>query len=179
MLSITRATAIACAALALMPALARAHVVADPNEGKAKESVRAAFRVTHGCKGSPTVSVSIRMPEDVVSAKPMPKPGWTVEIKTRQLDQPIAGLHGTTIKNAVTEITWQGGKLENAQYDEFVVLVSLPDRPGATLYFPTVQTCEKGANNWLQIPAAGQSWHDLAEPAPFITVKPAEAHHAH
>lgn len=179
MLSILRATAVAFAALALLPVFARAHVIANPNEGQAKSYLRTAFQVTHGCKGSPTVAVTIRMPDGVLSAKPMPKPGWTIDIKTRPLDHPVPGQHGFEIRNAVTEVTWQGGKLENAQFDEFVVMVGLPDRAGETLYFPTIQTCEKGANNWLGIPAAGQSWHDLPEPAPFITVRPAEAHHAH
>ena len=179
MFSVLRATAVAFAALALLPVLARAHIMADPAEGKAKEYLRTAFRVTHGCKGSPTIAVTIRMPDGVLSAKPMPKPGWTVDIKTRPLDRPVPGQHGFDIRNAVTEVTWQGGKVENAQFDEFVVMVGLPDRAGETLYFPTTQTCEKGANNWLAIPAAGQNWHDLPEPAPFITVKPADAHHAH
>ena len=52
----------------------------------------------------------------------------------------------------------------------------LPNKPGATLYFPMVQTCEKGSNNWIGIPAAGQKWGDLPEPAPYITVKKAVGH---
>ena len=179
MLSVLRATIAACAGLALIPALARAHVVAEPNEGAAGGYIRTAFRVTHGCKGSPTLAVTIRMPEGVLSAKPMPKPGWTIEVRTRPLEKPVTGQHGFAIRDAVTEVTWHGGRLENNQFDEFVVMVSLPDRAGETLYFPTVQTCEKGANNWTGIPAAGQNAHDLPEPAPFITLKPAGGRHAH
>jgi uncharacterized protein YcnI len=179
MLSILKATFVAVAGLAFVPALARAHIVADPSEAPAATSFRTAFRVTHGCKGSPTTALSIRMPEGVLSAKPMVKPGWTIEIKTRPLDTPVAGPHGIVIRNAVTEIIWQGGRLENNQFDDFVVMVSLPDRAGETLYFPTLQTCEKGTTNWNGIPAAGQAWHDLPEPAPFITLKPAATSHAH
>ena len=179
MFSILRATLVAFAGLALLPVLARAHIVADPAEGPAGAYLRTAFRITHGCKGSPTVAVTIRLPDGVLSAKPMPKPGWTVAIKTRPLDKPVAGQHGTAIREAVTEVAWQGGRLENAQFDEFVVMVALPDRAGETLYFPTVQTCEKGANNWTGIPAAGQNAHDLSEPAPSITVTPPEGRHAH
>jgi len=178
---VARATvvAVAVAGLALVPTLALAHIVADPAEAPAGSSVRTAFRVTHGCKGSPTVAVTIRMPDGVLSAKPMAKPGWTIEIKTRPLDPPVAGLHGIMIRNAVTGITWRGGPLENAQFDEFVVMVGLPDRAGETLYFPVLQTCAKGENDWNGIPAAGQNWHDLPEPAPFIVLKPAAGGHAH
>lgn len=178
MLSILRATAVAFAGLALMPALARAHSTAEPSEGTAGGYLRTAFRVTHGCKGSPTTAVTIRIPEGVLSAKPMPKAGWTIEIKTRPLDPPVDSGHGFKLREAVTEVTWTGGRLENAHFDEFVLSMRVPDRPGATLYFPMVQTCEKGSNNWTGIPAAGQKWGDLAEPAPFITLKKA-AGHAH
>ena len=180
MLSILRATSVAFAGLvlvaALAPGLARAHTVAEPDEGTAGGYFRTAFRVTHGCKGSPTTAVTIRLPEGVIQAKPMPKPGWTIEIKTRPLDTPVDSGHGFKIREAVTEVTWRGGRLENAHFDEFVLSLRLPDRAGETLYFPTVQTCEKGANEWTGIPAAGQKWHDLPEPAPFVTLKKAGGH---
>lgn len=75
MLSILRATAVAFAGLALMPALARAHSTADPGEGTAGGYLRTAFRVTHGCKGSPTTAATIRIPE-----------GVTIEIETRRAE---------------------------------------------------------------------------------------------
>ena len=176
MLSILRATTVAFAGLALMPALAHAHSTADPSEGTAGGYLRTAFRVTHGCKGSATTAVTIRIPEGVLSAKPMPKAGWTIETKTRPLDTPVDSGHGFKIREAVTEVTWTGGRLENAHFDEFVLSMRLPDKPGATLYFPMVQICEKGSNNWTGIPAAGQKWGDLPEPAPYITVKKAVGH---
>jgi periplasmic copper chaperone A len=176
MLSIFRATAVAFVGLALMPALARAHTVADPDEGTAGAYFRTAFRVTHGCKGSATTAVTIHLPADVVSVRPMPKPGWTIDIRTRPLDPPVDGGHGFKIREAVTEVTWAGGRLDNAHFDEFVLNLRLPDRPGETIYFPTLQTCEEGANHWTGIPAAGQKWSDLPQPAPFILLKKADGH---
>ena len=176
MLSILKATTVAFAGLALMPALARAHSTAEPSEGTAGDYLRTAFRVTHGCKGSPTTAVTIRIPEGVLQAKPMPTAGWTIETKTRPLDTPVDSGHGFKIREAVTEVTWSGGRLENAHFDEFVLSMRLPNKPGATLYFPMVQTCEKGSNNWTGIPAAGQKWGDLPEPAPYIAVKKAVGH---
>lgn len=174
-----RAIALLAAMAPVLAPLAAAHTVADPDAGPAGGSLRTSFRVTHGCKGSPTVALAIRMPAGVISAKPMPKPGWTVEVKTEPLEKPVAGLHGVTIRQAVTEVSWRGGRLENAQFDEFTVLVGLPDRPGETLYFPTVQTCEKGVNEWTGIPAGGQSWHDLPSPAPFVRLLGHDHSHQH
>ena len=183
MLSILRATAVAFAGRALAPAPVRAQTTADPDAGTAGGYQRTAFRITHGCKGSPTTAVTIRMPDSVILAKPMPKPGWTVEIKTRPLETPVDSGHGFKVREAVTEVTWRGGRLENAQFDEFVVMLRLPDLPegeaGETIYFPTVQACEKGENNWTGIPAPGRNWHDLPEPAPFVKSKKGAGAQAH
>lgn len=172
----SRALALLAALVPVLVPVAGAHTVADPDSGPAGRTLRTSFRVTHGCKGSPTVALTIRMPAGVISAKPMPKAGWTVEVKTEPLETPVAGLHGVTIRQAVTEISWRGGRLENAQFDEFTVLVGLPNRPGETLYFPSVQTCETGANEWTGIPATGQSWHDLPGPAPFVRLLEDHSH---
>ncbi len=129
MLSILKATAVAFAGLALAPSFVHAHTTADPDEGTAGGYQRTAFRITHGCKGSPTTAVTIRMPDGVVLAKPMPKPGWTLEIKTRPLATPVDSGHGFKVREAVSEVTWRGGRLENAQFDEFVVMLRLPDLP--------------------------------------------------
>lgn len=176
MLSILRVTTVAFAGLALMPTLACAHSIADPSEGAAGGYLRTAFRITHGCKGSATTAVTIRIPEGVLSAKPMPKAGWTIETKTQPLETPVDSGHGFKIREAVTEVTWTDGRLENAHFDEFVLSMRLPNKAGETLYFPMVQTCEKGSNNWTGIPAAGQKWGDLPEPAPYITLKKAVGH---
>jgi uncharacterized protein YcnI len=35
-----------------------------------------------------------------------------------------------------------------------------------------VQECEKGANRWIEIPAAGEGVEKLHEPAPGVRLKP-------
>ncbi|MGE0775792.1 MAG: DUF1775 domain-containing protein, partial [Sphingomonadaceae bacterium] len=48
------------------------------------------------------------------------------------------------------------------------------------LYFPTVQTCVSGENRWVNIPASGQAWHDVENPAPVIELTvPDDAHDHH
>lgn len=175
-MSFSRAAVLAASLALALPV--QAHIVAEPNEGTAGGYLRTAFRVTHGCKGSPTTAVTIRMPQGVVQAKPMPKPGWTIEIKTVPLDPPVDSGHGFKIRDGVTEVTWRGGRLENAHFDEFALSLRLPDKGGATLYFATLQTCENGSVDWKAIPAEGQKWSDLPEPAPFIKLKASgHAHH--
>ena len=59
-----------------------------------------------------------------MGAKPMPKPGWTINLVEGKLAAPLQ-LHGKTVTSAVREITWRGGPLPDAYYDEFVLMVKL------------------------------------------------------
>jgi periplasmic copper chaperone A len=148
-----------------------AHVTVDPREAMADGYARLAFSVSHGCDGSSTVAVRIRIPDGVLSVKPQMKPGWTVDIKTRTLEGDLPSLHGKTITETVDEVAWRGGPLPDNLYDTFGLSMKLPDRPGKSLYFPVVQECDKGVHRWIEIPAAGQRSDDLREPAPTVRLK--------
>jgi uncharacterized protein YcnI len=150
---------------------AAAHVTANPNQAPADSWFRTALRVGHGCQGSATVAVRVKMPDGVISARPQMKPGWEITITKRRLDKPIEGPHGT-ITEVADEIAWRGGPLPDPYFDEFGLHMRLPAQPGRTLYFPTVQECEQGIHRWIEIPAGGQTWGDLKEPAPFVTLTP-------
>jgi uncharacterized protein YcnI len=50
-------------------------------------------------------------------------------------------------------------------------VAALPDRPvGTVLYFPVVQTCERGEKRWTEIPAQGAATGMLPLPAPGLTL---------
>lgn len=151
---------------------AQAHATIQPKEAVAGSYFQAAVNITHGCDGHATLVVRVKLPEGVLSVKPQAKPGWSVEIKTRRLDQPLPGLHGKSIAETVDEVAWRGGPLPDNLYDSFGLLMKLPDRPGQTLYFPVVQECEQGAHRWIEIPGAGQGKDELREPAPAVLLKP-------
>jgi uncharacterized protein YcnI len=154
---------------ALVPA--SAHVTATPNEGIAGTYFQTAFTVPHGCSGSPTIALRVKIPEGVISIKPQVKPGWQIEIKNRKLDTPIDAGHGNKITETVDEVAWRGGQLPDIYYDTYGLVMKLPDTAGKTIYFPFVQECKEGVHRWITIPAAGQKWHEVKEPAPFIRLK--------
>ncbi|MBI1328972.1 MAG: DUF1775 domain-containing protein [Alphaproteobacteria bacterium] len=140
---------------ALVPLKASAHVVfadamADPGVYYA-----GFLRVGHGCDGSPTLTLTVTIPDGVDMAHPQPKPGWTLETAKDK-------------NGRVTSITWRG-RLEADQFDQFGVLVKLPKVEGP-LYFPTKQVCEKGEQNWSDIPKPEQDWHDVPHPAPVVNI---------
>ena len=165
----------ACGATAVLIGFASpafAHITAHADSGVAGSYFDTAFTVPHGCDGAATVALRIKIPEGVTAVKPQMKPGWTVTIKTRKLDPPLKADHGRTISETVDEIEWRGGPLPDNLYDTFGMVMKLPDTPGQTLYFPTIQECPQATRRWIEIPAAGQRWNDLREPAPFVKLTP-------
>lgn len=167
--------------LALVPALAlatfsaSAHIVLEQKAAPAASYYKATFMVGHGCAGSATTGITISIPEGVMNVKPMPKNGWQVQTRVETLPRPYQ-LHGKTLTEGVTQVTWTGGPLDDASYDEFVMLTRLPDVPG-TVYFKIVQTCEQGETRWEEIPAEGKTTRDYNLPAALLEVTPTAAHH--
>lgn len=157
-----------CAALLSVTMPAAAHVTLERPEAPAGSYYKAVLRVPHGCAGAATVAVRVRIPDGVVSVKPQPKPGWTLETERGPLAVPYES-HGKTLTDGVREVRWRGGELPDDQFDEFALLMKLPDGAGRTLAFATVQDCAGGALlRWSELPADGQSAHDLLHPAPLL-----------
>jgi uncharacterized protein YcnI len=164
----------ALGALCALPAApALAHVTLDPPAAPAGSYVRAALRVPHGCAGAATTGISVELPEGVYSAKPMPKPGWRLAIERRRLPQAVRSPHGRDLEEEISRISWEGGPLPDEHYEEFILMLQVPNEPGGTLVLPVLQSCEGGrSDHWAERPAAGQSAHDLARPAPALRLTP-------
>ena len=158
-------------ALALLSgSVAQAHVVLDQRTAPAGSYYRGAFRVGHGCDGAATVAVTIRIPDGVRGAKPMPKAGWTIERRLEKLAQPYDS-HGKTVTEDVVAITWRGGPLPDAHFDEFALQMQLPDKPGP-LWFKVLQQCEKGEIDWATVPASGTSTRGIKATAALLEITP-------
>lgn len=163
--------------LALAAQAAQAHVTLAQKSAPASSYYKAVFQVGHGCDGSATTGITVVLPEGVNNAKPMPKAGWTLKIDTAKLDKPILN-HGKPQAERVASITWQGGPLADAWYDEFTLQLRVPEQPGK-LYFKVMQQCENGSVAWDDLPAAGHEGHELAHPAAMLEVTPAEMGEGH
>ncbi|MBP2232240.1 uncharacterized protein YcnI [Azospirillum agricola] len=166
----TTRAALAAALLLALPATALAHATLETAQAPSGSYYKAVIRIGHGCDGSPTTTVRVRVPEGVVAVKPMPKSGWTLSTVEGTYATPYEN-HGQTITKGVTEVVWTGGTLPDAWYDEFVFRAKLPEKAaGTVLHFPIVQECEKGVHRWIEIPEPGRSTDDYKEPAPTVTL---------
>ena len=144
--------------LAAFAASAQSHVVLEQKQAEAGSAYKAVLRVGHGCGESPVTELIVQIPPGVRGARPMAKPGWQITVTRSGAD--------------VTQIRWSGGRLDPAQYDDFVLLATLPDQPGP-LYWKIAQICESGRADWVEVPAEGQSLRDLKAPAALLDVRPA------
>jgi uncharacterized protein YcnI len=160
----------AAAMLALATGTASAHITLETEEAAAGSSYKAVLRVPHGCDGSATVRITVKIPEGVIGVKPMPHPGWKLDIVTGKYARAY-DYYGSKLDQGVTEISWSGGNLPDAYYDEFVFRGMLvADLPEGVIYFPVVQECEKGVDRWIEIPEAGKP--EPEGPAPGVKVLP-------
>jgi uncharacterized protein YcnI len=154
--------------------IAFAHITLENQQTAVGASYKAVLRVPHGCDGSATVAVRVRVPEGFLEVKPMPKPGWKLDVVRGKYQKPMS-MRGTSVTEGVTEVDWSGGKLPDAYYDEFVLTGYIGDeaQAGQTMYFPVVQECEQGINRWIEIPAAeGARAREPAEPAAALKLLP-------
>lgn len=141
--------------LAATAAAAHAHVGLEYEVAAAGAPYKATFRIGHGCEKSPTRQLVVQVPASMRGARPMPKPGWTLEI-AKDGDE-------------VSRVTWtartRDDALPDSQYDEFVLVAQAPAQAGSVTW-PVTQVCEQGRHEWapqLQIlpaaPGAGDHKH--------------------
>jgi len=130
-----------------------AHIDPDPTEAQAGSRLTIGFTVEHGCDGSPTVQLDMRLPEGATDAVPEPAQGW---------DESLETVDGDTI------VTFAGGPLADDVEGTFDVTMTLPPTPDTTIFFPFVQRCEVGEIRWIGIPV--EPGDELDEPAPAMAL---------
>lgn len=159
----------------LLASSAHAHITLEQREAEAGSAYKAVFKVGHGCDGSATRRITVTLPTGFKGAKPVPKAGWTLNLRMDKLAQPYES-HGKPVTEGLAEVTWTANSeadwLQDAWYDEFIVRGTLPDQAGP-LWFKVRQLCAQGESNWAEVPAEGSSTRGLKLPAALLTVKPA------
>lgn len=140
---------------------AAAHVSPTISEAPAGGYATFAFTVPHGCDGpqGDTNKVEVQMPDGVESATPQQIPGW----------------EATVDDSGPVVVTWEGGPLPHDQFLQFGVSIQMPDTPGETALFPTIQTCVSGEEiAWVEETPEGGEEPD--SPAPAIAITESEGH---
>lgn len=163
-------TALPAVLLALAATPALAHASLTPKQAPNGSTARIAIVIPHGCDGAATDTVVLKLPEGFVSAKPMVKPGWTIEVTKGDYTKSYT-VHGSPVTAGPLEVKWSGGTVPDDQFDEFVLQGSVMGFDAETsLPFAVTQFCGDASVAWDQIAAPGEDAHALEHPAPTLLV---------
>jgi uncharacterized protein YcnI len=154
----------ALAALLLAAPVAPAHVTLNPREWEAGGFAKFDLRVPNERDNADTTRVTLRFPEQVISASFQPVEGWRRTVKMAKLDEPIDD-EGEQITERIDTVTWTGGRIRPGEFQEFGVSFQVPEeQPGTELAFPALQTYSSGeVARWIGPP-------DADSPAPIVAV---------
>jgi len=166
---IIASTAAAVIVSAAAISAANAHIALE-QPSAAPGFYKAVLKLPHGCDGKATTGLSVTLPEGFIDAKPMPKPGWEIELTEGDYKKAYE-LHGKPVSSGLTAVNFSGGTLPDAYYDEFVIVGTLAGvEPGQTLYFDTVQSCGEETVSWTDRPTGGEAGHHPEHPAPALEI---------
>lgn len=158
--------------------IASAHVTVTPSTTAAGAYSVLTYSVGHGCDGSPTTKVAIKMPEEIIAVTPTINSGWTVDKQMQKLATPVDDGHGGEYTERVAQVVYTAKTpLPDGFRDTFELSLKLPETDGEKLVFPVIQTCEKGQTDWTQTYEDGQD--EPESPAPFIELTAADAGSGH
>ncbi|WP_327719835.1 YcnI family protein [Streptomyces sp. NBC_00490] len=167
---------VALAAVAVLTAAsaASAHVTVHPESyARGATDGTLTFRVPDEEDSASTTKVQIFLPTDhpLLGVLVAPRDGWTAKVTDTRLKTPVKTDDGT-ITDAVSEITWTGGKIGAGQYEDFdVAFGQLPDDAGR-LAFKALQTYSDGKTvRWIEEAAQGDEEPENPAPVVKLTAK--------
>ncbi|MDX3746457.1 YcnI family protein [Streptomyces sp. AK08-02] len=161
-------TALTAAGLLAAAGVASAHVTVHPDSyAKGATDGVLTFRVPNEEDTASTTKVQVFLPTDhpVLGVLVSPQDGWTAKVTSTKLKTPIKTDDGT-ITDAVSEITWTGGKIGAGHYEDFnVAFGQLPDDTDQ-LTLKTLQTYSDGKTvRWIEEASGGE---EPENPAPVL-----------
>ncbi|MFJ2240122.1 YcnI family protein [Streptomyces sp. NPDC087859] len=169
-------TALAAVGVLTAAGAASAHVTVHPQSyARGATDGTLTFRVPDEEDSASTTEVQIFLPTDhpLLGVLVAPRDGWTAKVTDTRLKTPVKTDDGT-ITDAVSEITWTGGKIGAGQYEDFdVAFGRLPDDTGR-LAFKALQTYSDGKTvRWIEEAAQGDE--EPENPAPVVKLTAEQA----
>ncbi|MCD9594235.1 YcnI family protein [Streptomyces sp. 8ZJF_21] len=145
-----------------------AHVSVQPGQAEKGGYSTINFKVPNERDDSSTVKLEVNLPADhpLASVMPQPMPGWDVKVTKSKLAKPME-VHGEKINEAVTKVTWTGGKIEPGTFQQFPLSVGQLPEDADQLVFKALQTYDnKEVVRWIEEPQEGAA--EPENPAPVL-----------
>jgi uncharacterized protein YcnI len=162
--------AVVVATVGLLAGSASAHVTIDPPTAEQGSTTQLSFRVPNEESNADTAQLDMQFPTDhpIPSVSVQPKQGWTYQVMTQQLAEPIQTDNGP-VTEAVSQITWKGGAIKPGEFDDFTVLIDSLPADADSVQFKAVQTYSNGdVVRWIDQSTPGGP--EPEHPAPTLTL---------
>ncbi|MFE1412390.1 YcnI family protein [Streptomyces sp. NPDC085524] len=175
------AAALAAGTVLVLSGTAFAHVGVQPGEATKGGYATINFKVPNERDNASTTQLEVNFPVDqpLTSVMPQDVPGWTVTVEKSKLDKPLT-VHGKQINEAVTKVTWTGGKIEPGKFQQFPLSVGKLPEDADKMVFKSIQTYDNGeVVRWIEEPKEGAA--EPQNPAPVLKLtaaKAADDHHS-
>ncbi|WP_104165428.1 YcnI family protein [Arthrobacter sp. SX1312] len=181
----TGAVALATAGLmAVGLGAAAAHVSVAPTSTTEDGYAQLTFSVPNESETAGTNKLEVQLPTEqpFTSVRVKPVEGWTAEVVTGALPEPVTTADGATLSEAPLSVVWTadaGAEISQQEYQTFSISVGRLPEAGSTVLLPTTQSYTDGeVSEWTQETVEGGE--EPEKPAPsFVTTAAAEGEDAH
>ncbi|MBT2402812.1 MULTISPECIES: YcnI family protein [unclassified Streptomyces] len=173
------AAALAAGTVLVLSGPAFAHVGVQPGEAAKGGYAVINFKVPNERDGASTTQLEVNFPVDqpLTSVMPQDIPGWTVNVEKTKLDKPLT-VHGKQINEAVTKVTWSGGKIEPGKFQQFPVSVGKLPENADQMVFKAIQTYDNNeVVRWIEEAKEGAA--EPQNPAPVLKLTAAKGSDKH
>ncbi|MHA7281952.1 YcnI family copper-binding membrane protein [Arthrobacter sp. TMS2-4] len=181
----TGAVALATAGLmAVGLGAAGAHVTVAPTTTTEDGYAQLTFSVPNESETAGTNKLEVQLPTEqpFTSVRVKPVEGWTAEVVTGALPEPVTTPDGATLSEAPLSVVWTadaGAEISQQEYQTFSISVGRLPEAGSTVLLPAIQSYTDGeVSEWTQEAVEGEE--EPEKPAPsFVTTAAAEGEDAH
>lgn len=174
------AAALAAGTVLVLSGTAFAHVGVQP-VGEAVKGGYATlnFKVPNERDNASTTQLEVNFPVDqpLTSVMPQDIPGWVSTVEKTKLDKPLT-VHGKQVTEAVTKVTWTGGKIEPGKFQQFPVSVGKLPENADQMVFKAIQTYDNNeVVRWIEETKEGAPEPQTPAPVLKLTAAKGDDHH--
>lgn len=164
--------------------VANAHVTVAPASTTEDGYSQLTFSVPNESETAGTNKLEVQLPTEqpFTSVRVKPVEGWTAEVVTGTLPEPVTTADGATLTEAPLSVVWTaeaGSEISQQEYQTFAISVGRLPEAGTTVVLPATQTYTDGeVRAWDEETVEGEA--EPESPAPsFVTTVAEEGEEAH
>ncbi|TKV29892.1 DUF1775 domain-containing protein [Arthrobacter sp. NamB2] len=163
---------------------ASAHVTVAPASTTENGYSQLTFSVPNESESAATNKLEVQLPmeQPFTSVRVKPVEGWTAEVVTGTLPDPVTTADGATLTEGPLSVVWTaeaGAEISQQEYQTFSISVGRLPEAGSTVILPATQSYTDGdVVEWNQETVEGAEEPDKPAPS-FVTTAAVEGEDSH